>query len=427
MEQAQMPSSHGGRAGITATLALSLLLASLGTSIVNIALPALVEAFSAPFAQAQSVVVAYLATLTVMVLIAGHLGDRFGLKPMLVAGLALFLGASLLCAAAPDLRLLIAARAVQGVGAAFLMTLSMALMRQIAGEARVGRAMGLLGTVSALGTAAGPAVGGLVIAAAGWRGIFWLQAALAGLALLLALATLPEAPGRPQPHAPGRAALLVGPLWANLVVNLLVAAVMMTTLVVGPFYLGLGLGLTASLVGLVMSVGPALSILSGVPSGRLVDRWGWSRVLILGLALLAAGAFLLALLPAMVGLAGYVLGIVVLTPGYQLFQSANNTAALADVPGDRRGTVSGLLSLSRNIGLIVGASFMGAVFAFGVGTGDLAVAPPSAITDGLRLTFLLAGLMSMLALVVTLRGLVRRAAAPHPATTEPPAAGGYRR
>ena len=183
MEAADPPAPEISAAR-TATLALALatLLASLGTSIANIALPTLAAAFSAPFAQVQAVVVAYLAGLTVSVLIAGRLGDRHGLKPMLAAGLVIFAGASLLCAVAPGLWLLIGARMLQGIGAAFLMTLALALMRQSASAARIGRAMGLLGTASALGTALGPPLGGLLIPLAGWRGLFWVQVPLAGLA-----------------------------------------------------------------------------------------------------------------------------------------------------------------------------------------------------------------------------------------------------
>jgi len=275
------------------TLALSMLLASLGTSIANIALPALAEAFSASFTQVQWVVVAYLAALTVSVVIVGRLGDIHGLRRMLLAGLGLFAIASLLCGIASNLWLLIGARALQGIGAAFLMTLSMALMRETASDVRMGRAMGLLGTVSALGTALGPSLGGILIPATGWRGIFLVQIPLAVLALILAFATLPRGAGREKPPSASLRAVLNTSLMPNLLVNLLVAAVMMTTLVVGPFYLGLGLGLKEALVGLVMSVGPVISIFSGVPSGRLVDGWGTGRVLTIGLAMLAAGAFLL--------------------------------------------------------------------------------------------------------------------------------------
>ncbi|MEO9338793.1 MFS transporter [Mesorhizobium sp. SB112] len=368
----------------------------------NIALPTVAEAFSAPFSQVQAVVVAYLGTLTISVIIAGQLGDRFGLKSMLVTGLLLFAVASLLCAVAPTLWLLIGARALQGIGAAFLMTLAMALMRQTANEAHVGRAMGMLGTTSALGTALGPSLGGLLIPLAGWRGIFWVQVPLVVLALVLALSALPSDPGRGKAPSASPWSVMDRRLAPNLVVNILVAAVMMATLVVGPFFLSRALGLEARHVGFIMAVGPAISIFSGVPSGRLVDLWGSRRVLAIGLILLTVGAFLLALLPSMIGVVGYVLSIVVLAPGYQLFQAANNTAVLADVSKDRRGTVSGLLSFSRNIGLIAGASCMGAFFAFGTGTEDIIRATPAAIATGMQLTFLLAAGMMLVATGIAL-------------------------
>ena len=411
MEQAEPLASERKQSGIMITLALSMLLASLGTSIANIALPALAKAFSAPFGEVQAVVVAYLAALTISVVIAGRLGATLGLKPMLMAGLGLFAVASLLCGIATSLWLLIGARVLQGIGAAFLMTLSMALIRQTASEARMGRAMGLLGTVSALGTALGPSLGGLLIPVTGWRGIFWVQLPLAVIALLLAFVTLPDDPGKGKAPSASLWSVLDRGLAPNLLVNLLVAAVMMTTLVVGPFYLGLGLGLKETLVGFVMAIGPVISIVSGVPSGLLVDYCGSSRVLAIGLALLAAGAALLAILPNMIGVTGFVLSIIVLTPGYQLFQAANNTAALTDISKDRRGMVSGLLSLSRNIGLIAGASFMGAVFAFGVGTDDFIHAAPAAIAAGMQLTFLLAGGMMIVAIGVA---FMHRSLAKHP-------------
>ncbi|WP_421477122.1 MFS transporter [Agrobacterium tumefaciens] len=403
MEQTKSFALEKEKTGITVTLALAMLLASLGTSIANIALPALVDAFAAPFLQVQAVVVAYLAAMTVSVVIAGRLGDSRGLTPMLVVGLAVFAIASLLCAIAPNLSLLIGARALQGVGAAFLMTLAMALMRQTANEARVGRAMGLLGTVSALGTALGPSLGGLLIPVAGWRGIFWVQVPLAVLALVLAIRLLPAGPAKAKTLSVTLWSVMTRNLVTNLLVNIVVAAVMMTTLVVGPFYLGIALGLTATQVGFVMAVGPVISIFSGVPSGRMVDAWGSGRILAIGLALLAAGSFLLALLPNRIGVIGYVISIIVLTPGYQLFQAANNTAALSEVSEDRRGTVSGLISLSRNIGLIAGASAMGAVFAFGVGMEEFARATASAIASGMRLTFLLAGGMMLVAIGIAIR------------------------
>lgn len=390
MEQAGSAVETKRQTGVVLALALSMLLAALGTSIANIALPALAEVFSAPFTQVQAVVVGYLVALTVTVLIAGRLGDRWGLKPALIGGLILFATASLLCGFASSLWWLIAGRALQGIGAAFLMTLAMALMRQTTPQERMGRAMGLLGMTSALGTALGPTLGGVLLAELGWRSIFWVLCPLACIALILICVVLPGESAKRAGSPPGLWSALDRHLAPSLIVNVLVAGIVMTTLVVGPFYLGTGLGLNARTTGLVMATGPGIAIFCGIPSGRLVDAWGSRRVLNLGLILLAIGACMLAFLPNAIGVAGYILSVMVLTPGYQLFQTANNTSALADVPKERQGTVSGLLNLSRNIGLIAGASVMGALFAFGAGTEDFAHATVAAIEAGMRLTFLVA-------------------------------------
>lgn len=402
MKFAQQPAPATGNWGIQAILALSMLLASLGTSIANVALPALADAFAAPFSLVQWVVIAYLAALTLSTVLVGKLGDRHGLKRMYLIGLAVFAGASLLCVMAATLWLLIAARALQGMGAAFLMTLSMALMRQVTDSQHVGRAMGLLGTMSALGTALGPSLGGLVLSIAGWPGIFLVQMPLAVLALALAIALLPhDAAPRRDARSGAWWTMPDSRLAGGLLANLLVAAVMMTTLLVGPFYLGRGLGLAVATVGLVMSVGPLISILSGIPSGRAVDAFGTRSVLAVGLAMLAGGTLMLAFLPNWIGVAGYVLAIAFLTPGYQLFQAANNTAALADAGASQRGQVSGLLSLSRNIGLIAGAWAMGALFALGVGSGDFDRAAAPDLAAGIRLAFLVGTAMMLAAIGLT--------------------------
>ncbi|RUW86535.1 MFS transporter, partial [Mesorhizobium sp. M7A.F.Ca.US.010.02.1.1] len=120
--------------------------------------------------------------------------------------------------------------------------------------------------------------------------------------------------------------------------------------------------LDAALVGIVMSVGPLVAALTGVPAGRIADRFGAARMTIIGLIAIAAGCFILSMMAAT--LPGYIASITVITSGYALFQTANNTAVMSDIRPDQRGVISGLLNLSRNLGLITGASVMGAVFAF---------------------------------------------------------------
>ncbi|MFW2542287.1 MFS transporter [Primorskyibacter sp. 2E107] len=386
------------RRGVMLCLSLSMVLASLGTSIANIALPTLALAFDVPFHWVQWIVIAYLVSITLFVVIAGRLGDVFGRQRMLLLGLVLFSLASALCGLASSLWMLIAARAIQGIGAAFMMTLTIALVRETVGTERVGRTMGLLGTMSAVGTALGPSLGGVLIDWVGWPAIFLVLVPVGLLAAGLALRFLPAvAPVEKTPRL-NVSALGKSGVFPGLAVNFLVANVMMATLVVGPFYLAFALHLQEAVVGLVMSVGPALSICTGVPSGRLVDSWGRRRVLALGLGTLAAGALSLSVLPATFGVVGYIAAIAILTPGYQMFQSSNTVMVMADVSADQRGAVSGLLNLSRNIGLISGASVMGAIFSAGVGSAAIEDAPSAAVTDGLQITFLLAGLSILVAL-----------------------------
>ena len=113
---------------------------------------------------------------------------------------------------------------------------------------------------------------------------------------------------------------------------------------------------------------------------------------------MAAGSFILSMLPATLGISGYIAPIVVITAGYALFQTANNTAVMTDIRPDQRGVISGMLNLSRNLGLITGASVMGAVFALASATTDITTARPEAVATGMRITFAVAAILIVVAL-----------------------------
>jgi EmrB/QacA subfamily drug resistance transporter len=443
-----------------ASLSLAMLLSSLGTSIANVALPTLAQAFAASFQEVQWIVLAYLLASTTLIVSVGRLGDITGRRRLLLAGVALFTAASVLSGVAPTLWLLMAARAVQGLGAAIMMALSMAFAGEIVPKARTGSAMGLLGTMSAIGTALGPSLGGILIAGPGWRTIFLVNVPLGILAFVLAVRTLPTDRARPKTERPSfdtRGTLLLaltlaayalamtigrgrfGPLnaalllaaalgagvfvlaqartasplirlalfrdpalRASLAMSALVSTVLMATLVVGPFYLSGALGLGAAVTGVVLSAGPVVVALTGVPAGRMADRFGAERMTVAGLIGIASGSFILSMLPATLGIPGYVVPVVVITTGYALFQTANNTAVMTDVPPDQRGVVSGLLNLSRNLGLITGASVMGAVFALASATTNITTAQPEAVAAGLRITFAAAGGLIVVALAIAM-------------------------
>lgn len=451
-----------------ASLSLAMLLPSLGISIANAGLPTLAQAFAASFQLVQWIVLAYLLAVTSLIVGVGRLGDLIGRRRLMLAGIGLFTVASLLCGVAPTLSVLIAARAAQGLGAAVLMALTMAFVGETVPKTRTGSAMGLLGTMSAIGTALGPSLGGVLISALGWRAIFLVLAPLGVAAFLLAHRHLPLDRSNPAAARPGfdylgtallalslgayalavtagrgsfgavnlalllaaavgavlflraqakAASPLVRPemfrdpvLSGGLATSALVATVLMATLVVGPFYLARALGLDAALVGLVLSVGPLVAALTGVPAGRVVDRFGAQRMTVLGLAGVAGGSVALSMVPVALGVPGYVVPLGVMTAGYALFQTANNTAVMADVAADRRGVTSAMLNLSRNLGLVTGASVMGAVFALTAPARDVSTAAPDAVAAGMQVTFAVAaGLMAAaLAVAVGSRALAAR-------------------
>jgi EmrB/QacA subfamily drug resistance transporter len=451
-------------AGALACLALSMLLSSLGTSVANVALPAFVDAFRAPFLAVQWIVLAYLLAITTLIVSVGRLGDLVGRRRLMLAGIAVFTLGSVACGLAPGLWVLVAARALQGAGAAVMMTLSMAMVGDAIPPGRAGSAMGFLGATSAIGTALGPSLGGLLIAGAGWPAIFLVNVPLGFAALLLASRYLPRdrpVEGRPTFDYRGSLLLVVAlaayalsmtfgrgsfgianaallllagvatalflfaeararsPLvrpalfrqqgvGAGFAMSGLVTTVAMTTLVVGPFYLARALHLAPAAVGLAMTAGPLVAALTGVPAGRGVDLFGARRIAIAGLVAMACGALGLALISPARGIPGYVLPLVVLTAGFAMFQAANNTAVMAGTSPSQRGVVSGLLNLSRNLGLVTGASVMGAVFAIAGGSRQLASADASAVVSGTHAAFAVAIVLVAAALLIAV-GLARQA------------------
>jgi EmrB/QacA subfamily drug resistance transporter len=457
------------------SLALSMLLSSLGTSIANVGLPTLGRAFDASFQDVQWVVLAYLLAITTLIVSVGRLGDLTGRRRLLLAGIFLFTLGSVLCGLAPTLATLIAARAAQGLGAAVMMALTMAFVSATVPKEKTGSAMGMLGTMSAIGTALGPSLGGVLIAGFGWRAIFLVNLPLGILSWALAYRYLPaDRPaaasgpvrfdhlgtlllaaalgayalamtvGRGHFDALNVALLLaaatgvglfmrvekraVAPLIdltlfrdrvlsASLAMSALVSTVMMATLVVGPFYLSRGFGLAPAMVGLVLSMGPIAAALTGV-----ADRFGGQRMAIAGLIGIAAGCVALSMLPMALGPAGYIAPIIVITVGYALFQTANNTVVMAGVRPEQRGLIAGMLNLSRNLGLITGASVMGAVFAFASSTGAVA-GEHAAAGAGMRTTFALAAVLIVGALVIAARANRRPLGELAPLPETEPAAG----
>ncbi|MEO1223009.1 MAG: MFS transporter [Pseudomonadota bacterium] len=397
---------------------LSIVLASLGISIAAVTLPDLSRDFVGTGVDTNLVITIYILATTALLVPAGRAGDLFGKRTVLVGGLTVYGLGSVLALFSESLSMLIAARFIMGAGAAAMMAMPLAQVRDVVAPAHTGRWMGVMGTMSAIGTASGPALGGAITASLGWRGVFLVQIPLAVIAIglcLLFLSNGHKAVTRPRFDLAGAIAMAVSlaaltflisdlaagfggtdvlwlplavaafaafliiearaeapivalsafrsrPLSLGLGMNAIISLVMMGVLVTGPFFLTGGLGLTTAQMGLAMSVGPISAALSGVPAGRLVEWVGPGRAVVVGSIMVSAGAAGLAGLPYVLGLVGFVLAFVILAPGYQLFLAAVNTLVMATANDQDRGVISGLLNLGRSFGFIVGASVMSTLF-----------------------------------------------------------------
>lgn len=458
---------HAGM--VLAGLSLAILLSQLGTNIINVALPTLVKELDVDFGSVQWVVVSYLLVVTALIVGVGRFGDQLGKKRLYLRGLVIFMAASVVCALSTNLPLLIAGRAGQGLGGAILMALSFAFVGEVFPKERTGFAMGILSTMVSFGIALGPSLGSLALAAFGWQAVFWVNLPFGLLAFLLISRYLPNAVDAPKQPVPAtrfdwlgtillaltlgayslamifsgrqgfgsplvlqwgmgavvglvcflavqvksQAPLLKLSMFGNallsssMVMSVLVYAVMMATLVLGPFFLSKALGLDTRLVGLVMTVGPLAAAIMGVPAGAVADRIGARLAMVIGLALFTIGAVAMSWVSLTNGVATYIVAILFVSIGLAFFQTPNNTAVMADARPEQRGLVSGLLALARNLGLITGASLMGALFAHAVG-GETATATPDMVTDGMRFAFRIAAAMAAAAFLLSLTTLRAR-------------------
>ncbi|MEO1554887.1 MAG: MFS transporter [Pseudomonadota bacterium] len=418
MSNSYISSDQGKVLKVLSGPSLSIVLASLGTSTAAVTLPELSESFQDHGVNPALVVSAYILATTAFIVPVGRASDLWGRRTVLVVSLCLYTLGALLAFQAPTLPMLIASRFIQGMGAAGMMAMPLALVRDFIPLSRVGRWMGAMGTMSAIGTASGPAIGGAVVAAFGWRAVYLLQipVALAALTLCflytqnprhtnehkefdllgasvlaisfaaltflisdladgidLAIAILAVAAGgaflaflwiekRSRSPIIPLGLLRSAHLRVSLVMNAIVSLVMMGILVVGPFFLMDGLELTTAQMGLAMSVGPIVSALSGIPAGRLTERIGAERAVLVGATAMVVATALMAGLPHILGFAGFVLAFVTLSPSYQIFFAALNTSVMTQTSEQDRGVTSGILNLSRNFGFILGAGAVSALF-----------------------------------------------------------------
>ncbi len=202
--------SKGSLAWTLAIVSIGLFMTTLDNLVVTTALPSIRHSLGASIQSLEWTVNAYTLTFAVLLLTGAALGDRFGRRRMFAIGLATFTGASAAAALSPSTDALIAARAVQGFGAAIVLPLTLTLLSEAVPAARRGMALGIWGGVSGLGVAIGPLVGGAVVSGISWHWIFWINVPVGLVLMPLALTRLSESRG-PAPNLDLRGLALVGP------------------------------------------------------------------------------------------------------------------------------------------------------------------------------------------------------------------------
>ncbi|MEE7491809.1 MFS transporter [Methylobacterium oryzae] len=407
-----------------AAIGLAMTMAVLDGAIVNVALPVMAKDLAVRPADAIFVVNAYQIAVTASLLPFAALGDIFGFRKVYLPGLAVFVAASLACAVAPNLPLLIAARIVQGLGGAAIMSVNIGFVRFIYPHRMIGQGVANVALVVAVASAAGPTVAAAILSVATWPWLFLVNIPVGLLALTVASRTLPTTPasGRPfdlvsaalnaltfglliigidglgDPEARGVAivelvaAVVVGTVFVRrqirlpaplLPVDLLripAFALSMATSVASfcaqmvsyvalPFYFQDVLHLSSTQTGFLLTPWPIAVAAMAPISGRLADRYPPGILGGIGLAMMAAGLVSVTLLPASPATLDIVWRLTLCGLGFGLFQSPNNKVIVTSAPRERAGGASGMQSTARLTGQSLGAALVAVIFGLTHGLG----------------------------------------------------------
>jgi len=405
---------------VFAVVATGVFMSTLDSSMVNIALPAIMADLKSPLHLTEWVVMIYLLTITATLLLWGHLGDMFGPGRFYAGGMVLFAIGSLACSMAQTLAWLIAARLLQAMGAAMMMAIGPALISKAFPVHQLGRGFGLIGVAVSLGLMTGPVVGGLLLEVASWRLLFLITVPVGGLCALLSLLVLPLA-GDPRPAGPfdwsGSICMIAGLILLSLTVNQATAAAwsvsrlaplltgtllatflflqaenraltpllpmgllrerffmsaltsavlsfvtLFAVIVLIPFYLDRILRLPSASIGLVMLAIPATVLVVAPVAGWLSDQVGGRLLTTAGLVLSTTGLLLLAGLTPHASPAGVALRLVFLGTGQAMFLAPNSATVLGRAKNRHAGISAALLATARNLGMLLGTGLAFFVF-----------------------------------------------------------------
>ncbi len=416
----QQPAPNTNKWYVMAAVSMGIFLATLDGSIVNIAMPTLETQLNTELAIVQWVILAYLLTVTTLLLGIGRLSDIIGKKSLYTAGFIIFTIGSGLCALAPDVGWLIGFRVVQAIGAALMMALGPAIVTEAFPASERGKALGINGLAVSLGIITGPTLGGILIDTFSWHAIFLvnLPFGIFGTWLVLRVVPATTPPGGQRFDYAGAGtmffsliallmALTLGQqmgftspevLWLLLAWLLMLALFLLIewrspqpmidlrlftnsdfsidlitgyisfVLIAGvlflmPFYLENVLGYAPSIAGQLLAVLPITLGITAPLSGWLSDQFGTRLITVIGLFLMVIGYGLITFLNGETTALGFILIMLPLGLGMGTFQSPNNSAIMGSVPPAQLGVASGLLAITRTLGQTTGIAILNALWA----------------------------------------------------------------
>jgi EmrB/QacA subfamily drug resistance transporter len=454
---------------VMSAVAMSTFLSTVDGSIVNVALPTLVEELDTVFAVAQWVILAYLLTQATLLPSGGRLGDMLGKKRIYTGGIVVFTTASTLCALSPSVYWLIGFRFLQAIGSVMMLGLGMAIVTEAFPPHERGKAIGLNGTFVSIGIVVGPTLGGLLLSVTSWHWIFLVNLPIGIIGTFLAWRFVPDKRplggqrfdfagaillfisllsfllaltiGQELGFSDLRIVILFAAAFVFLVIFLfveknqeqpmidlalfrnpnfslslllgsLIFIVIAGTTLLLPFYLQNMRGYEPQQVGLMMAMIPMFLGVAAPLSGIASDKYGTRRIATIGLLVSLIGYWVMSNFDLSTTILIFAVGTIPLGIGIGIFQSPNNSAVMGAAPPERLGVASGLLGLSRTLGQTTGIALFGALWAARVAssfgetpTGGATAAPIPDQIAGLQETFLVMLVLMVLALGLSVWGI----------------------
>ena len=402
------------------SIGMGVFLATVDASIVNVALPTLVNSFHTQFAVVQWVALAYMLTVATLLLSMGRLGDLVGKKRVYLTGMIIFIIGSILCGLSQTVYFLIIFRIFQAIGASMMAALGVAILTESFPSSERGKALGTIGGIVSIGIITGPVLGGILIDAISWHWIFFVNVPVGAIGLAMVYRFVPELKNVKKQRFDLAGALIMfisvlsfllaltlGQNWGfknqyivmlfvlsvltfilfifselkvqspmidlqiftnslfslNLLTGFLTFVATAGVVILMPFYLENVLGYNPHQVGFLLAAIPLSAGFISPVSGILSDKFGTRIMTTFGLIVMFIGYYGLTTLNENTTAFGYILRFFPVGLGIGMFQSPNNSAIMGSAPRKYLGIVSGLLSITRSLGQTSGIAAVGAFWA----------------------------------------------------------------